>query len=131
MGFSLDHIVIRSADVEGLLSFYSEVIGLGVENAAEFRRGKAFFPSLRVDPATIIDLLPQAEGTAAPDRCNMDHFCLVVPPEGWDVLVGELRRTGLAPDEEPRRPWGARGRGVSLYILDPDGNQIEVKYYPS
>lgn len=129
MGFSLDHIVIRSADVEGLLSFYSEVIGLGVENAGEFRRGEAFFPSLRVDPATIIDLLPQAEGTAAPDRCNMDHFCLVVDAGDWQPLLDRLGRAGVELEMGPLELDGARGVGTGVYIRDPDGNRVELRYY--
>jgi hypothetical protein len=29
----------------------------------------------------------------------------------------------------PVSRWGARGRATSIYILDPDGNEIEIRCY--
>ena len=130
----MDHIVLRVRDREESLRFYGEVLGMEKLRVDEWRAGENGFPSVRVTEGTIIDLMAQAVDATEPGRAegrNMDHFCLVLPPKEWEGLVGELRRTGVAPDAEPRRPWGARGRGVSVYILDPDGNQIEVKSYPS
>lgn len=65
-----DHIVLNVVDVERSVAFYVE-LGLRPVRLDEWRRGEVFFPSLRVDDHTIIDLL------AAPrSGTNVDHFCL-------------------------------------------------------
>ena len=132
MTFSLDHIVIRAADVERLLVFYAGVIGLEAEKAEEFRSGKALFVSLRVDETTIIDLLPVAgpagEGEGH-NMHNMDHFALVVDEEDWEPLMARLDTAGVAIEMGPAELDGARGRGRGVYVRDPEGNRVELRYY--
>ena len=53
----LDHLVIDVADVERSLAFYVGELGLEPVRVDEWRRGEVLFPSVRVDPTTIIDLL--------------------------------------------------------------------------
>ncbi len=129
MPFSLDHIVIKATDVERLLAFYSEVIGLAVEKAAEFRRGEALFVSLRVDETTIIDLLPDGGLGADSAAHNMDHFALVVGEDEWAPLMGRLEAAGVAIEMGPAELDGARGRGRGVYVRDPEGNRVELRYY--
>ncbi len=80
-----------------------------------------FFPSVRIDDTTIIDVFP-TERTGE----NLNHFCLVV--EGGDVAA-----IAQDPDFEvvdgPDRRWGARGDGLSVYVLDPLGNTVELRSY--
>ena len=128
----MDHIVLRVRDREESLRFYGDVLGLEKLRAEEWREGKVGFPSVRVSEGTIIDLMEQSPEAVEPGRApgrNLDHFCLVVAREAWDGYIAELQRTGAAPVEEPKSRWGARGRGVSIYIHDPDGNEIELKTY--
>jgi catechol 2,3-dioxygenase-like lactoylglutathione lyase family enzyme len=127
----LDHIVLRVKDPEATLRFYGDLLGLEKLRVPEWRAGKVGFPSVRVSAGTIIDLFPAAQGTpgeGAPR--NLDHFCLVVAPEGWSGLLRTLQQAGVAPEGEPRQRWGARGSGTSVYIRDPEGTQIELKCYP-
>ena len=117
----LDHIVLNVADVERSLAFYSGALGLQPVRVAEWREEKAPFPSVRVDEQTIIDLL------AAPRTGqNADHFCLVVEPTDFAAVVAGGRFEVL---DGPGPRFGARGIGTSLYIRDPDGNVVELRYY--
>jgi len=114
-----DHIVLRCADVEASLAFYCNELGLEPERVEEWRRGEVLFPSVRIDPATLIDLFG-----AERDGRNVDHFCLVIEPTDLDALAarfpGAVRADGL---------FGARGFASSVYLEDPDGNTIELRSY--
>jgi len=117
----LDHIVLSVADVEASLGFYCGVLGLEPVRADEWRAGTAPFPSARVDQATIIDLLSSPR-----TGVNADHFCLVVEPTDFQRIRAEGR---LEVVDGPGPRFGARGVGTSLYIRDPDGNTVELRYY--
>lgn len=117
----LDHIVLNVADVERSLTFYLDELGLEPVRVDEWRRKEVFFPSARVDAGTIIDLLATPRTGE-----NADHFCLVVQPTDFDALKASRRFDVV---DGPDRRFGARGDGTSLYIRDPDGNVVELRYY--
>ena len=117
----IDHVVLNVADVERSLAFYCGELGLAPERVDEWRRGESLFPSVRVDADTIIDLL------AVPRTGeNADHLCLVVEPLDLDALKASGRFDVV---DGPATRFGARGNGTSLYVKDPDGNTVELRYY--
>jgi catechol 2,3-dioxygenase-like lactoylglutathione lyase family enzyme len=118
---SLDHIVLNVADVERSLEFYTGILGLPAVRVDDWRRGEAPFPSVRVDPSTIIDLVALPRSGE-----NADHFCLVVEPTDFEAVKSSGQ---LEVVEGPAVRYGARGNGTSLYIRDPDGNLVELRYY--
>ena len=121
---ALDHIVLVVADVERSLAWYIDELGLQPERVDAWRAGEVFFPSVRIDATTIIDIIP---GEVGPGRGNVDHFCLVVDDDP-EVLAASQRFDVV---EGPVQRWGARGDATSLYVRDPDGNQVELRRYPS
>jgi catechol 2,3-dioxygenase-like lactoylglutathione lyase family enzyme len=113
----LDHIVLAVGDVEKTLAWYCDELGLEPMQVDEWRAGKAFFPSARINATTIIDFIPRNGDVTAK---NLDHFCIVVEPTdfaGLDVLEGPVPRSG------------AQGVATSVYVHDPDGNLVELRYY--
>ena len=117
----LDHVVLNVADVERSLAFYCDELGLAPERVEEWRRGEILFPSVRVDAHTIIDLL------AVPRTGeNADHLCLVVEPVDLEAVKASGRFEVV---DGPATRFGARGNGTSLYVKDPDGNTVELRYY--
>ena len=54
----LDHIVLNVSDIDRALDFYMRVLGLSGERVEEFKAGTVGFPSVRINPRTIIDLFP-------------------------------------------------------------------------
>lgn len=123
---ALDHLVLVVEDVERTLAWYGHHAGLGGVRVDEWRRGEAPFPSLRVDEATIIDLVPRGGGDAGGGRGRLDHLCFVVSADDLVALANDpdLEVT----DEGPR--FGARGVGDSIYVRDPDGLVVEFRSYP-
>ena len=120
---ALDHLVLAVDDVERSVAWYVDVLALAPLRLEEWRRGEVFFPSIRIDEGTIIDLVA-ATGVAG--RGNLDHFCLVVD----EVDVDAVRASGeLDVVAGPVRRWGARGDATSLYVRDPDGNVVELRWY--
>ncbi len=120
----LDHIVVLVSDVERSLNWYRDKLGLEALRVEEWRRGEVPFPSLRINADTIIDLFA-GERTGV----NVDHVALRVEAEAGDLQAlvdsGEFEVV-----RGPVRVWGARGDGLSVYVRDPDGNQVELKSYP-
>ena len=117
-----DHLVLTVEDVERSLAFYCDVLGLEPVRVDEWRAGKAPFPSVRVSPDVIIDLLRGSRGEP-----NVDHFCLVVDPLDWQEVIDSGALTVI---DGPGSRFGARGVATSVYVKDPDGNVIELRWYP-
>ncbi|MEV6369825.1 VOC family protein [Micromonospora musae] len=118
-----DHLVLNVADVERSLEFYCGRLGLAPERVDEWRAGRVPFPSVRVSPDTIIDLVRGDRGES-----NVDHFCLVVAPLDWAAVIDSGAFTVL---EGPVGRFGARGSATSIYVRDPDGNSVELRWYPA
>jgi catechol 2,3-dioxygenase-like lactoylglutathione lyase family enzyme len=118
-----DHVVLAVSDVERSLAWYRDVLGLDGVRVEEWRRKEVPFPSVRVSGETIIDLI--ARGADGGGR-NLDHLCLVVEPTD---LVAWAGASGQAIVDGPDRRFGAKGVATSVYINDPDGNTVELRYY--
>lgn len=115
-----DHLVLVVADVERTVAWYRDEIGLQPERLDEWRAGTVFFPSLRIAPTALIDVVPgPREGT------NVDHFCLVVTDDVADLAASGRFDVVDGPDTR----WGAQGDATSLYVRDPDGNVVELRRY--
>lgn len=120
---ALDHIVLVVTDVEAALDWYTRHAGLHSVNVDAWRAGEAFFPSLRVNEATIIDFV---EGTPGEGRGHLDHLCLVVEEDDLAAIADD---DDLEIVDEGERS-GARGQGRSVYVRDPDGLLVEFRSYP-
>jgi catechol 2,3-dioxygenase-like lactoylglutathione lyase family enzyme/8-oxo-dGTP pyrophosphatase MutT (NUDIX family) len=124
----LDHIVVVSDDVQRALAFWCGTLGLRGVRVEEWQAGAAPFPSVRVDDGTIIDILARRPG--APDRgrppSELDHLCLVVDRTDLQAVVASGVLDVVAG---PARRYGARGEGTSVYVRDPDGLIVELRYY--
>ncbi|KXS10669.1 dioxygenase [Gonapodya prolifera JEL478] len=128
----MDHIVLNVRDVERALTWYTEKLGLEVVRVEEWRARTVPFPSVRLNSSTIIDFFSTSKlpDDASNAPTNLNHFCVVVDP----TILSELIVSGHFTAEEivqpPCKRFGARGDGTSLYVRDPDGNEVEVRYYP-
>ena len=124
----IDHVVLRARNFEGLIGFYTEVIGCGLERVspnygiAQLRAGRSL-----VDIVDASGRLGQAGGNAPDHEAeNMDHFCLQIQPWNEAAIIEHLKNHGVTVGQVEQR-YGARGNGPSLYIQDPEGNHLELK----
>ena len=119
----LDHLVLVVPDVEAVVAWYRDELGLETERLDEWRRGEVPFPSLRISAASLIDVI-----AGTPSGENLNHFAMVVD----DVDIDELAASGrFTVEAGPADLFGARGMGRGLYVRDPAGNLVELRSYPS
>ena len=120
----LDHVVIRCRDRERSLDFYARLLG-----CPEERRIEAIgLVQLRAG-ASMIDLVP-ADPPPTHEGRNVDHFCVGIDAGDMGEVARWLRAEGVEVLGDPTARYGARGMGLSLYVLDPDGNIVELKQTP-
>jgi catechol 2,3-dioxygenase-like lactoylglutathione lyase family enzyme len=125
----MDHIVLNVADIERSIAFYTGTLGLAGERLEEFRAGKVGFPSVRINDRTLIDLMQGGPPAGDHTARNLNHFCLVGEAIEPGALAEDLKREGVTVVQGPVTRWGARGQATSIYILDPDANEIEIRSY--
>jgi catechol 2,3-dioxygenase-like lactoylglutathione lyase family enzyme len=119
----LDHVVLRCRDVPRALEFYSRILGLAEERRIE----QIGLIQLRAG-ASMIDLVP-TERRDEPGR-NVDHICLGIETADLREVAAYLRGAGVQVMGEPAQRYGARGMGLSIYVLDWEGNTVELKQLP-
>ena len=127
----IDHLVLRSRDVAGLVRFYCEVLGCTVEK----RRDDLGLVHVRAG-RSMIDLVdvngPLGKMGGAPPGAegkNLDHFALRIETFDAEAIRVQLVAAGVSPSGVMEN-FGAEGNGPSLYVRDPDGNTIELKGPP-
>ena len=129
----MDHIVLNVEDDEKMIDFYSKVLMLAAERLEEYRAGKVSFPSVRLNPDTIIDLFPKKmwrdSSTTGNGHHNLNHFCIALGKREWEDLSERLKTGNVDIEVGPVQRWGAHGSGTSIYFRDPEGNLIEARYY--
>jgi catechol 2,3-dioxygenase-like lactoylglutathione lyase family enzyme len=129
---AMDHIVLNVKDMDTVLDFYINVLGLSGERIDAYRQGKVPFPSVRINADTLIDLFPVPEaGTNIPasQTEHLNHFCMVIAKTEMQQVMAHLAAHGVSIDEGPVTRWGAHGNGTSIYFCDPEGRRIELRYY--
>ncbi len=127
----MDHIVLNTSDIKRSLDFYGRVLGLDVERLEEYEKGEVGFPSVRINGDTIIDLFARKDDgkPAEGSGLNLNHYCIVADVPAFQELMTYLRKNDVPIRGEPASRWGARGRGTSIYVQDPDGNELELRSY--
>jgi glyoxylase I family protein len=124
---AIDHVVLLVRDMAEAQAFYQQVLGCSVDRELP----EYGMLQLRAG-ASLIDLVdigsrqgewgrPEVEGGR-----NMDHVCISTGPCEEQAMRAHLARHGVNIVEEGIR-YGAKGDGMSFYICDPSGNQIELK----
>jgi len=130
---AMDHIVLNVDDMEKMLLFYIEIMGLSPERLGEFHSGKVPFPTLRINRDTVIDLFPRhlwiKKRSKVKGQPNLNHFCILFKKEEWDRLRRRLKDHKVVIEDGPGIRWGAHGMGISIYFQDPEKNLIEARYY--
>ena len=124
----IDHVVLRAIDMETMQRFYCDVLGCHEER----RQDDIGLVQLRAG-ASLIDLVTidgqlGRRGGAAPGEWghNVDHVCLRVENYDEAAILAHLKRHGVRIGELGLR-YGARGKGPSIYLYDPQNNMIELK----
>ena len=123
----IDHVVLLVRDMAEAQQFYEQVLGCTVDRELpeygmlQLRAGGSLIDLVDIGSAEGEWGRPEIEGGR-----NMDHVCIATGPCEEQAMRAHLARHGINIVEEGIR-YGAKGDGMSFYICDPSGNQIELK----
>ncbi|EGU38575.1 methylmalonyl CoA epimerase [Vibrio ichthyoenteri ATCC 700023] len=124
----LDHIVLRTTNLNPMLHFYHHILGCSIERTlpdlglTQLRAGQAL-----IDIVTVNSELGKLGGKAPQQNGrNLDHFCLQIASHSEETLLSYLHQNAIKTEPLAER-YGAQGFGRSLYISDPEGNVVELK----
>jgi glyoxylase I family protein len=138
MQATLDHVVLWTDDPVRAVEFYERVVGLTPVRLDEFRAGTAPFPSVRISPTAILDLMARVAapvvdamaGAEASAGHRVNHVCLAMSEADVTALKSRLEANGVAVSPPMQQSFGAQGLApTAFYFRDPDGNVLEARYY--
>ncbi|HYI15567.1 MAG TPA: VOC family protein [Thermomicrobiales bacterium] len=116
-------IVLNVHDKQAALAFYRDLLGLEVISPPELPNvflkvgpGQAGIPQMIV----LVPLPDDTQAFAVPR--TLHHLALEVAAEDFDAVAEYLRANGYAPRDGRHPVVPSR----TLYIDDPDGNEVEI-----
>ena len=120
----LGHVVLYVSDLERSRNFYKNLLGWNEIANGQSRSGTTMFSSGRTHhELLLIEVGVNAQEIPRGKRLGMYHFGLKIgtTDEELRIAISELQAAGV-------NIVGASDHSVthSLYILDPDGNEIEL-----
>lgn len=122
----LDHVVLRARDIDAMLSFYRDVLGLKVaKHNAPLGLWHLDAGGSMIDLVDMNGTLGQAGGPAPDGAPNVDHVAIKLARFDEAAIRAYLTSKGVETQETKVR-FGARGDGPSIYMKDPDGNGVEL-----
>jgi lactoylglutathione lyase len=121
------HLGLRVADLERSLAFYTTV---GYEIVGEVPAtdlGHLTMLKLPGDEFVAIELVHDRNGAAVEVETHLSH--LVIQVDSMDATLTRLAARGIDA-EAPTSPAGSDDF-LTTWIVDPDGNRIELVQWPS
>jgi catechol 2,3-dioxygenase-like lactoylglutathione lyase family enzyme len=116
-------IVLNVHDMQRALAFYRDIFGLEVISPPALPNvflqagpGQAGIPQM-----IVLVPLPPGAGDFAPPR-TLHHLALEVAPEDFDAMHADLEARGFSPRGGRHPVVPSR----TLYVDDPDGNEVEI-----
>jgi glyoxylase I family protein len=120
-----DHIALVTKNMAAMKRFYTECLGLPIENEGKAKAGYNV-TTLRAGDA-LLDLFEASPTNPAPSaNLSEEHFCLQATGSSIYDVIATLKRKGLEPTQAEVNN-GALGKGLSTFVRDPDGNKVEIK----
>ena len=129
----LDHVALPTRHPEEMIGFYGR-LGFGVPDLEKWRRSRRLFFSVFFGDQKINFHAPplwrsaefELRAPAATPGCG--DLCFVWEG-GSDALRELFAEAGIEAVAGPIELQGARGKGTSVYVRDPDENLLEFIVY--
>ncbi|MCY4486796.1 MAG: VOC family protein [Deltaproteobacteria bacterium] len=124
----LDHVGVKVTDLDRSIRFYSDLFGFEMVDRRMLGSSSVEAAAMEVG-GSIIFLLHEAsfQSRGSEEHGGVDHFCLTFTDAEFREILERIKAMGVRLEGGVVPRTGATGRSDSQYILDPDGNQIEVK----
>lgn len=110
----LHHLALRSADVDALVAFYRDVLGLRVQRD---ERPRSVWLGLGGDAVLMVEA--RKPGEPAPDASCLEMFALRVDETTRQAVAARARTLGCHDGET----------SFTTYLRDPEGRRVGVSTY--
>ncbi len=110
----IEEIFLKVRDMEKALDFYHGIVGLPIDKRDDERT------YLQAERGHIV--LQLENHTGRHQGGGPLHFAFTVSEETFDEIVEKF----AGGRHFTRGPYGERGEGRALFMIDPDGNETEV-----
>jgi len=120
----IDHLVLTVADIERTVEFYTRVLGM---RKIEFGEGRIAL-ACGEQKINLHQLGMEFEPRAEHVRAGSADLCLIIDTPIAQAIE-QLQQQGVDLIAGPVNRSGAKGKIISAYLRDPDGNLLEVSNY--
>ena len=121
---SIDHLVLTVKNIDVTIDFYQQVLGMSTESFGNGRTALTY-GSQKIN---LHKLGQEFEPKALNVKTGSADVCFITETP-IDEAAYHLEREGIAIIEGPVKRTGAKGKIISIYFRDPDGNLIELSNY--
>jgi catechol-2,3-dioxygenase len=112
--FGIEEIFLQVKDMDKAVDFYHNMIGVAIDKRDAERT------YLQTENSHVV--LQIANHTGRHRGGGPMHFAFSVSEETFDEVLGRF----AGSTHFTRGPYGERGEGRALFMIDPDGNESEV-----
>lgn len=118
-----EHIAIRASDVEAMVRFYTESLGLAEMTRLFTDEGDLRLVYIRLTDTQCLEIFPGAasEAPGAAHRAGVFHIGLAV--ENMDETVADLTSRGVTTTPIT---VGKSDHNRHAWVVDPEGNRFEL-----
>lgn len=116
---AFDHVNIRTANLEAMIAWYGEILGLHAGKRPPFAFPGAW---LYLGDRAVVHLVGRPDAPEPSDDLSLEHFAFRA--EGMSEFTARLEDKGIAHSIDPVP--GIAVTQVNLH--DPDGNHIHVDF---
>lgn len=110
----IEEIFLKVRNMEAALEFYHGILGIPVDKQDEERT------YLQMDRGHLV--LQMENHTGRHQGGGPLHFAMTVGEDEFDAILAKFEGGRVFT----RGPYGERGKGRALFMMDPDGNESEI-----
>jgi catechol 2,3-dioxygenase-like lactoylglutathione lyase family enzyme len=124
----IDHLVLTAKDVDATVAFYTRVLGMMAEQFHPADGTTRWALCLGANKINLHQAGAEFKPNAQNATVGSQDVCFITD-DSLNVWQKHFADCGVMVEEGPIKRTGARGKIMSLYIRDPDGNLIEISNY--
>lgn len=119
---AFDHVNIRTVNLESMVAWYQEVLGLRAGPRPDFPIPGAWLYLGEISIIHLIEADPPPSPYTDGESLRIEHMAFRA--EGMDAFVAKLDQRGIAYKLFPFEALDV----VLVFLRDPDGNRIHVDF---
>jgi catechol 2,3-dioxygenase-like lactoylglutathione lyase family enzyme len=110
----IEEIFLKVKDMAKAIEFYNGLLGIPLDK----QDGERTY--LQTERGHLV--LQMENHTGRHQGGGPLHFAMTVTEDGFDEIMGNFEGGRFFT----RGPYGERGKGRALFMIDPDGNETEI-----